>query len=128
MHLPAKLLSATVATAMLALSASPVLAQDKAAPAGKVQPGNDPADVRRGAIILSSFNQVLSSKETPQDVRGQLLSCLYNNSLRQVSLAAGKVIAEQKELSDDNPQQIFTAASAVCGVQPAQKGEAAPSR
>ncbi|RKF23207.1 hypothetical protein D6851_01615 [Altericroceibacterium spongiae] len=131
MRNPAKLLPASLALAMLSMSAAPALAQDEGAQAGAgdtAQPGDSPEDVRRGAVILRAFNQVLNSEDTPQEVRAQLLSCLYNNSLRNVSVAAGKVVAEQEQLADDNPQHVFIAASAVCGVQPAQEGEADESR
>ncbi|WP_126172678.1 hypothetical protein [Altericroceibacterium xinjiangense] len=91
------------------------VAQDTAAPAA-AEPTD--ADLRRGAIILRSFETVIAAEEADNALKSTLFACLYNNSLGEISNAARKIIAANESLSEDNAQQVYAAAAVACGVKP----------
>jgi hypothetical protein len=86
------------------------------APAAKKPTPEQIANVQRAARILRAFNVVFEAKQTSQPVKSALLRCLYNNKLAVISAAAGKVIAENPNLKDDNINDVFHAAGGVCGL------------
>lgn len=87
--------------------------------------GATQADVRRGVVILRSFVNALNSDKIDQTRKGRYIACLYNNPVRRISVAAGKIIAGNDKLEDTNPSHVFTAASAVCRALPTQAQGAA---
>lgn len=91
-----------------------------AAPAAGAAAETAPADVKRGVIILRSFVAALNSDKVDQARKGRYIACLYNNPVKNISAAAGKVIAANDKLDDDNPTHVFTAASAVCKALPTE--------
>lgn len=101
------------------LAAVPAVAQD----AVPEQPSQ--ADVQRGGMILRSFTTVLNDESVDEQLKSQLFACLYGNSLAEISAAAAKVMAANEQLEDDNPQHVYAAAAAACGLQPANEDEAA---
>lgn len=139
------------ATALLAISAAPAVqaqksgstpaktqtpakaAPAKAAPAAKPAADKAPAaapaaadlqnepDVRRAVKIMQSFSAAFQSDKVQNPVKGRLLMCLYNNKLSVISEAAGRVIANNSAMKDDNATDVYRAAATVCGIsfQPA---------
>jgi hypothetical protein len=89
-------------------------------------PGSSQADITRGSIILSTFNDALENQDVPPQFKGQLLRCLYNNPVRAISVAAGRILAETEQLDPNDRISIYLAATRVCNVQPVNNGGGAP--
>lgn len=113
------------AVAVVALPSMTMAAESKgkkaAAPAAAAQPaaaqpGSSQEDIQRGVVIIRSFDGALNSDQLNQQQKGAIVACLYNNPVRQISVAAGKVFAENKSLDAKNPNHVYAAAAAVCGV------------
>jgi hypothetical protein len=128
-----------IVAALVAGIAAPLAAQNAAAPAATpaarpAQPavGNTPEDRARGGIIFRTFSVAINSDKVPLPVKNQLISCLYNNPMRNLSVSAGQVFAKNKSLDAKNPQQVYAVASQLCGVRPqtaaAPAAGAAPAR
>lgn len=132
----------TLIAAALALGlAAPLAAQNStpapapAAPAQQAQPGQQerpgstPEDRTRGALIFRTFSIVLNSDQVQQPVKNRLLTCLYNNSMRAISVATGNALAQNASLDPAKPEHVYAAAAQVCGVRPAQQAQqAAPAQ
>ncbi|OCC24781.1 hypothetical protein MB02_04735 [Croceicoccus estronivorus] len=115
-----------LAAAIAAVAApSAVLAADKKADDAKVVPGNTAEDIQRGVVIVRSFVGALNSDQVTKEQKGALIACLYNNPVRKISLAAGKVLSENEKLDPKNPNHIYAASAAVCGMP---KGNPAPAK
>lgn len=100
-----------------------------AAPAANATPGASPEDIERGVIILRSFSGALSSDQLSKEQKGAVIACLYNNPIRTISVATGKVLAENAKLEAKNPNHIYAAAAAVCAVpQGAPPAAATPDK
>lgn len=87
-----------------------------AAPAANPAPGASPEDLQRGVIILRAFSAALSSDKVSKEQKGAMIVCLYNNPIRTISVATGKVLAENPKLDAKNPQHISAVAATVCAV------------
>lgn len=94
--------------------AVPAIAQD--APAAPVMP--TAAQVQLAAQHYSIIAGALQSDELPDSVKSQLFVCLYSASMQTISENVTEVIAQNPQLSADNPQHVQAAIGAVCGVQP----------
>lgn len=116
-----------IVTAALAVLAVPSMAtaaekSQKAAapaasaPAAQAEAGNDPEDIQRGVVIIRSFDGALASDQLNQEQKGAIVACLYNNPVRQISIATGKVLSENPKLDAKNPNHVYAAAAAVCAV------------
>lgn len=117
-----------IATALAVLAAPLSLqAAEPAKPAASEQPKLTPeqpkltpeqqkANVERGVKILSLFHGALQNKEVPEDQKGYLFSCLYNNKLENLSVATGDVLAKNPKLDANDPKTIYQAAATICGV------------
>lgn len=110
------------AAAMAAVSV-PVMVQaaDEKTDTKKEIPGNTVEDLQRGAEIIRLFNGALASDKLSKEQKGALIVCLYNNPVRTISLATGKVFAENGKLDASKPGEVFGVAAAVCQMP---KGEA----
>ena len=93
----------------------------------------DQANITRAAVILRAFNVAFQSKEVQQPVKGQLLSCLYNNKLSTISSATQRVFDQNPSLKKDDATTIYRVAAGVCGIafkradgQPDPSAAAAP--
>lgn len=84
------------------------------------------ADIRRGAQILRAFNVALQAEQVSDQVKGRLLSCLYNNTLSSISVAAGNAIKQNPEFSDGKPLDVYRAAAGVCGIAFKKQADGAP--
>ena len=103
------------AAAMAAVSLpAMVQAADEKAGAKKEIPGNTAEDVQRGVEIIRLFNGALASDKLSKEQKGALIACLYNNPVRTISLATGKVFAENAKLDASKPGEVFGVAAAVC--------------
>ena len=98
-----------------------------AAPAANATPGTSPEDVQRGVIILRSFSGALGSDQLSKEQKGAMVACLYNNPIRTISVATGKVLAENTKLDPKNANHVYAAAAAVCGVPKGPAPAAAPA-
>jgi len=107
--------------AALAVSAAPAVhaAEGDAAPAAKPAPMSpaDQANIQRAALILRTFNLAFESKDVQQPVKGQLLSCLYNNKLSAISTATKQVLDKNPTLKADDAGVLYRVAAGVCGIQ-----------
>jgi hypothetical protein len=119
-----KTLLLAAAVAVVALPSMTMAADSKgkkaaapaAAPAALAQPGSSQEDIQRGVVIIRSFDGALASDQLNQQQKGAIIACLYNNPVRQISVATGKVLAENKNLDSKNPNHVYAAAAAVCQV------------
>jgi len=79
-------------------------------------PEQQKANVERGVKILSLFSSALQNKEVPEDQKGYLFSCLYNNKLENISVATGEVFTKNPKLDANDPKNLYQAAATICGV------------
>jgi hypothetical protein len=115
-----------IAAALVAATTAPLAAQNAtpaAAPAAAARPaqaqiGNTPEDRARGGVIFRTFSVAINSDKVSTQVKNQLVSCLYNNPMRNLSVGTGQVFAKNKSLDAKNPQQVYAVASQLCGVRP----------
>lgn len=121
------------AVAVVALPSMTMAAESKgkkaAAPTAAAQPaapGSSQDDIQRGVIIIRSFDGAINSDQLDQQQKGAIIACLYNNPVRQISVATGKVLAENKNLDAKNPNHVYAAAAAVCQVPQNAAGAATP--
>lgn len=112
---------AWIAAALLLVPFSGLAAQD----AGSQKPSED--EVRRAGIILQAFQTVVNSEEADPALKRRLFSCLYSNSLDEIGVAAGKVLAANEQLDASDPKNVYGAAAVACGVTPAGSPDAAAS-
>jgi hypothetical protein len=88
-----------------------------AAPAAPKTPSpEEVANIQRAVVILRGFNLAFESKEVQQPVKGQLLSCLYNNKLSTISSAAKRVLDQNPDLKADDAGTLYRVAAGVCGI------------
>jgi hypothetical protein len=128
------LIAAVVAAGLTA----PLAAQNAPAPAAPAQPaqqnqqqrpGGTPEDRARGVVIFRTFSIALNSDQVQQAVKNQLMTCLYNNPMRALSVATGNALTQNTSLDPKKPEHVYAAAAAVCGVRPAQQAQqAAPAQ
>ena len=107
------------AAAALAISSAPAAyAQngDAAAPAEAQLSPEQIASIRRAAVIMRTFSLAFESKEVQQVVKGQLLRCLYNNKLADISAATQQVFAGNPNLKPGDATTVYRTAAGVCGV------------
>ncbi|MEQ8412113.1 MAG: hypothetical protein RIB52_11205 [Erythrobacter sp.] len=106
----------------------PVLAQDAAAPA----PSADTQETRQHAVEnMSLLMTALNSEAVDQDVKNALMSCIYGNSMRDITIAMDKAIAANPERFDRTDSGVMLGVMAsICGYQPpaAQQGQEAPAQ
>ena len=82
-------------------------------------PEQQKVNVERGVKILSLFNSALQNKEVPEDQKGYLFSCLYNNKLENISVATGDLLTKNPKLDGNDPKNLYQAAATICGVNKA---------
>lgn len=112
------LLLVTAAAALLASIAPAAHAAEKegaAKPAPAKLTPEQQADIQRAAIIFRLFNTAFVSKEVEQPVKAKLLSCMFSNSLGNISVAAGRAM-KQNGRDEKNTTEIYRAAAGVCGI------------
>lgn len=85
------------------------------APKATLSP-EEQANITRAAVILRAFNVAFQSKDVQQPVKGQLLSCLYNNKLSTISSATERVFTQNPSLKKDDATTIYRVAAGVCGI------------
>lgn len=110
------LFAAAIAAAAVPSIALAADKDNKAAGDAKAVPGNTPEDIQRGVVIVRTFSGALASDQVTKEQKGALIACLYNNPVRKISLATGKVLAENAKLDPAKPGHVYAAAAAVCGV------------
>jgi|GEM_PF-1248663 len=86
-----------------------------AAASGSLTPEQQ-VNIKRAAQILRAFTIAFQGENVQVPVKGQLLTCLYNNKLSTISTAAGEVLANNPSLDADSMADVYRAAAAVCGV------------
>lgn len=120
-------LAAVIATAALPLQAAepakPVAAPAK--PAAQPTPEQAKANFERGVRILSLFNGALSNKDVPEDQKGMIFSCLYNNKIETISVATGDILAQNPKLDGKDAKTLYQVSATVCGVNKAPSVQAA---
>ena len=127
----------TIAAIAAATLAGPLAAQNAQAPAAQPAPaqlsaaqiaqlGNTPEARTRGGIILRTFSIAINSDKVDQGIKNQLIGCLYNNPMRNISVAAGQAFERNKQLDPKKPEQVYAVAAQICGVKP-QTAKAAPA-
>ena len=105
-----------LAAALSALAAPAVLlAKDAEKPAAPA-PGTNPEDIQRGVMIIRGFAAALGSDNVTKEQKGAIIACLYNNPVRQISVAAGNVFAKNDKLDPTKPGQVHAVAAAICRV------------
>ena len=109
---------AALAAPLALHAAEPAKNSKEAAPAAqaKLTPEQQKVNVERGVKILSLFNSALQNKEVPEDQKGYLFSCLYNNKLENISVATGDLLTKNPKLDANDPKKLYQAAATICGV------------
>lgn len=105
-------------------------AKGDAKPAAAGQPdAKQLAAYRNAAMIIRSFTIALNSENVQQNVKGQLIMCLYENKLADIAAATDQVFKNNPSLKRDNLSDIYRASAAVCGVRfkKAEPAEGAPA-
>ncbi|QIQ86233.1 hypothetical protein [Erythrobacter sp.] len=107
------------ALALAACAASPAFAQDAAAPA-------DTPETRQHAVEnMTLLMSALNSEAVEAEVKNVLMGCIYNNSMRQITVAMDNAIAANPEQFDRTDSGVMLGVMAgICGYQ-AQPGGAA---
>ncbi|AOL23705.1 hypothetical protein Ga0102493_112696 [Erythrobacter litoralis] len=103
--------------AIAACAGAPAFAQDAAAPA-------DTEQTRQHAVQnMSLLISALSSEQVDEQVKNVLMGCIYNNSMRQITVAMDKAIAADPARFDraDNGVMLGVMAG-VCGLQAQPQG------
>ena len=100
-------------------AATPAAAQDTAAKVPTQE------EMTAASQTLSLLVSALNSKEVPQETKNGLFGCLYENSLGEVSSAATKAFAENKQLDASNPTLRLIVLAKVCGAPVPQPAEGA---
>ncbi|NCQ63702.1 MAG: hypothetical protein GW757_07215 [Alphaproteobacteria bacterium] len=79
----------------------------------------------RAAKIFGLFSQAVKQDDIPAEQKDALVGCMYNNSLQTISLATGELLAENPQIDQSKPNNIFSVAALVCGAgdQPAASAE-----
>lgn len=103
------------------LAAAPAIAQDAAVQQAQPTAQQVQTAAQHYAIIAGA----LQSEDLPDTVKNQLFVCLYSASVRQISENVTQVLAQNEQLSADNPEHVQAAIGAVCGVQAPAAAEAA---
>ena len=117
--------------AALSVAATPLaaIAQEQATPEF-TEPEQE--SINRAGLIFSLFGAALRTEEIPAEEKSGLISCLYGNPLKNISLETGRVLSLNPQLDTKDQSVIYAAAATICGArqQPAQAGdaEAAPQR
>lgn len=114
----AMLLAAGAAVPLAAQNAPAPAAAPSATPAAQQQIGNTPEDRARGAVIFRTFTIALNSDKVQPQVKNALVSCLYNNPMKNISVATGNVFDKNKNLDPKKPEQVYAVAAQLCGVKP----------
>jgi hypothetical protein len=96
--------------------------------AANAEEGGSQEDIERGVVIIRSFNGALASEQLSKEQKGAMIACLYNNPVRKISVATGKVLGENPKLDPKNPNHIYAAAAAVCAVPKGEAPAAAPAK
>ena len=107
------------AAALIISSAPAAYAQNgnaAAAPAASKLSPEQIASVQRAAVIMRTFSLAFESKDVQQAVKGQLLRCLYNNKLADISAATQQVFAGNPNLKPEDATTVYRTAAGVCGV------------
>lgn len=86
------------------------------ATAPKTLTPEEQANIQRAAIIMRAFTLAFQSKDVQQPVKGQLLTCLYNNKLSVISSASQRVFDQNPSLKKDDATTIYRVAAGVCGI------------
>lgn len=77
------------------------------------------ANFTRGVKIMSLFSAALQNKDVPEDQKGIIFSCVYNNKLSNISVATGEVLAKNPKLDANDPKVVYQVAATICGVNKA---------
>jgi len=109
--------------ATIALAATPLAAQAQSATEQAAEAGQAPEltpeqleNLQRAIRIVRAFTAAINSDEVNEAVKGRLVSCLYGNTLAQISAATGEVFANSPNLDPLNPTDVYRASAGVCGV------------
>jgi hypothetical protein len=111
-----------LAAAAALTAATPAIAQDAASKPPTEQ------EMEVASETLSLLVSGLNSKEVPQETKNGLFGCLYENSLGEISAAATKAFAENKDLDANDPTLRLIVLAKVCGAPVPQPAEGAPAK
>ncbi len=104
------------------IAAMPAAAQDSAP-----KPPSE-AEMKVASETLSLLVSALNSKDVPQETKNGLFGCMYENSLGEISGAATKAFAENKDLDADDPTLRLIVLAKVCGAPVPQAADGAPTK
>lgn len=117
-------LTTTIAS-LAALAAAPALAQE-ATPAEPA--AADTQQTRQHAVQnMSLLMSALNSEQVEQQVKNVLMSCIYSNSMQEITVAMDRAIAANPDRFDRSDSSVMLGVMAsICGFQPpaAATGEA----
>jgi hypothetical protein len=111
--------------AVLGLSAG-ATAQEAPAPEAAA-PAEDEATTQQHAVQnIQLFFAALNSEEVSQEVKNALVGCIYQNSMRQITVAMDKAIEANSATIDRNDSsQMVGLMASICGYQPQNAGAGA---
>jgi hypothetical protein len=105
--------------AIAACVGAPATAQEAAAP-------GDSEETRQHAVAnMSLLMSALSSEQVDEQIKNVLMGCIYNNSMREITIAMDKAIAADPARFDRTDNGVMLGVMAgVCGLQAAPQGAA----
>lgn len=103
-----------VCTALAAV-ASPIAAQDQAAPA--VDPAVEKELADRSVRIFSLMAAAMNEESLSADQKNALMRCMYANSFRKLSEVAGDGFKQNPQLDKANDQHLFAIIATMCGAR-----------
>lgn len=119
-----------ILAASLGLATAPVAAQTApAAPAPVAE--QEQQTMSRAGTIFSLFAKAMDLENIAEDEKDALIGCLYSNTLKTISEATGKALAENPQIDASDPTNVYLVAAIVCGAReagsPAADGATDPS-
>ena len=116
--------------ASLGLAAAPVAAQT--APEAPAATAEQEQTMARAGLIFSLFSNAVDVEDIPEAEKDALIGCLYANTLKTISEATGKALAENPQVDASDPTNVYLVAAIVCGAReagapPADAPAAAPA-
>lgn len=121
------------AAALVALMPVAAHAQNNGAqaPEGATPPPEVLENIQRAFRVVKTFNAAFESTQPSEEVKGQLLLCLYEKGLKAIAAETGEVFANSPNLDIDDPTDFYRVSASVCGVvfrrnTPDERGPGSP--
>lgn len=82
--------------------------------AGTAPAAANEAGIEEAAFYFNVMMSALHSEKIPEPIKDALFSCIYSNSMGQISGIVTKAMTEKK-LDRTNPDQVLAVMAGICG-------------